>query len=123
MDETKYRPKGVSERVKTLKERFATMNNFCRSRHAWIISVPGDPEIRLETLPNSTLPAELKRLGYELADDGEGERIIPGRIIERFIRGPGGELVPLVAGSTAPVAETRTHAGIVKTERFSFTMP
>jgi hypothetical protein len=123
MDETKYRPKGAGERVKTLKEKFEVMNKFVRSRHGWITSIPGDVDVTLETLPDSTLPAELEALGYRLAYAGEGERIIPERIIERFIRGPGGELAPLMAGSTAPVAETRTHAGIVKTERFSFTMP
>jgi hypothetical protein len=119
----KYTPKRPGERVKTLKEKFEVMNTFVRSRHAWLVSVPGDPEVRLETLPNSPLPAELKRLGYELADDGEGERILPMGITERFTRGPGGHLVPLVVGSTAPIAEKRHHAGIVRVQRYAFTMP
>jgi hypothetical protein len=34
-----------------------------------------------------------------------------------------GELEPLTAGSTRPVAETRMHAGIVRVERYGFDMP
>jgi hypothetical protein len=48
---------------------------------------------------------------------------LPHAIVERFTRRADGELEPATAGSTKPVAETRTHAGIVKVKRFAFDMP
>jgi len=42
--------------------RFAELNKFVTERHGWIVSLPGDTEVRLETLPDSTLPDELRRL-------------------------------------------------------------
>jgi hypothetical protein len=43
--------------------------------------------------------------------------------MEMMVRRADGELEPLTAGSTKPIAEVRTHAGIVKTRRYSFDMP
>ena len=72
----------------------------------------------LETLPASRVPDELRRLGYDVTETGEeGERILPTAIIERFVRRADGELEPLTEGSTRPIAETRTHAGIAKVKR------
>ena len=53
----------------------------------------------------------------------EGERILPATIVERFARDAGGELERITAESTRPIAETRTHAGIVKVTRYAFEMP
>jgi hypothetical protein len=66
------------------------------------------------------MPDDLRGLGYEI---GDGERILPAAIVERFTRRVDGKLEPLVAGSTAPIAETRRHAGIVKVKRYAFEMP
>jgi hypothetical protein len=38
------------------------------------------------------------------------------------VRRADGELEPLTAGSTKPIAETRLHAGIVKVKRYDFDM-
>ena len=54
---------------------------------------------------------------------GETERILPAGITERFARGADGTLAPLTAGSTQRVAQTVTHAGIVKVKRYAFEMP
>jgi hypothetical protein len=51
------------------------------------------------------------------------QRILSGAIVERFVRGPEGELEPMTDGSTRPVAETRTHAGIVRVRHYTFEMP
>jgi hypothetical protein len=40
-------------------------------------SVPGSPDLRLEALPDSTRPAELRRLGYTVERIGETQRILP----------------------------------------------
>ena len=67
------------------------------------------------------LPGQTK-LGYRLEPIGTGERILPHSIVEKFTRNADGELVPLTPGSTAKVATTVTHAGIVTTERYEFEM-
>jgi hypothetical protein len=54
---------------------------------------------------------------------GEGQRILASAIVEKFAAGPDGALVPLTEGSTRPVASVVRHAGIVKTQRYSFDMP
>jgi hypothetical protein len=59
----------------------------------------------------------LRELGYDLTEIGETDRILAGAIVERFSRRADGELVPAV-GSTRPIAETRTHAGIVRVKRY-----
>jgi hypothetical protein len=84
--------------------------------------VPGDPEVRVECLPGSTLPAELGTLGYDVRDLGEGERILAAAITEQFTLNAAGEFEALVEGSTKPVAQTMRHAGIVKVKRYGFSM-
>jgi hypothetical protein len=74
-------------------------------------------------LPGSTLPDELRQLGYDVRDLGDGERILAAAIVERFTLTADGEFEPLVEGSTKPIASTVTHAGIVKVKRFVFEMP
>lgn len=76
--------------------------------------------VTLENSEGSTLPEDLLRLGYAVKYARRGERILAGSIVEKFVRGARGDLEPLTAGSTKPIAETRTHAGIVATERFRF---
>jgi len=65
----------------------------------------------------------LYKLGYVVTEIGETQRILPSAIVETFVAGAGGELVPMVEGSTKPIASTVTHAGIVKVLRFAFDMP
>ena len=43
-------------------------------------------------------------------------------IAEHFVMNARGELEPLTATSTRPIASTVTHAGIVRTKRFSFAL-
>jgi hypothetical protein len=92
-----------------------------RALGGWIVSIPGDPEVTVECLPSSALPEELRSKGYDLvaADPPEGERIIAGSIVERLELSPSGAFVPATENSTAPVI-TRTNAGIVRVERFTF---
>jgi hypothetical protein len=119
-----YRPQPIpGQQLKDRKERFAALNEFVRSRSgAWIVSVAGVAEVTLETLPDSAVPEDLRALGYDVREIGHGERILMHGIIERFTRRADGELEPLTAESTKAIAETRTHAGIVKTRRWSFTL-
>lgn len=90
------------------KERFAALNDFVRARHGFLTSIPGRDEITMECLPDSTLPAELRALGYDVEATGGGERILPTGITEMVV----------TEGST--VARPVTHAGISRVERYSF---
>jgi hypothetical protein len=40
--------------------------------------------VTVECLPGSTLPAELRKLGYDVTKAGEGERILAGAVVEPF---------------------------------------
>ena len=72
---------------------------------------------------DSSLPDELRKLGYDVEPAGEGERILPSAIVERFVACADGEMVPLTAGSSRAVALTVTHAGICTMTRYAFDMP
>jgi hypothetical protein len=68
-----------------------------------------------------TFPDEIaERFGYDVR---ETKRIPPAGIVQRFTRRADGELEPLTANSTKPIAEVRTHAGIVRAKRYGFDMP
>jgi hypothetical protein len=67
------------------KDRFETLNEFVRTRQGWIVSVPDATDMTIECLPNSALPNDLRALGYDVMAAGEGERILPTAIIERFV--------------------------------------
>ena len=61
--------------------------------------------------------------GYNVTEIGEGGRILPTAIVEKFVARADGELEPLIAGSTMPIALNVTHAGICKVKRCTFSMP
>jgi hypothetical protein len=117
-----YHPGRTDEtsRVKDRKARFEALNTYITNRNGFIISEPGRAEIRIECLPGSALPGDLAALGYQLQQEEDGERILVGAIVEKFVAGADGGLEPLTAGSTRPIAEIRRHAGICKTERYTF---
>jgi hypothetical protein len=83
-DETRYNPGDVfrdreKAKIASRKERFAKLNRYVTERHGWLTSIPGAREVELQTLPDSTLPGDLERLGYRLEEIGETERILPSR--------------------------------------------
>jgi hypothetical protein len=85
--------------------------------------VPGANDVTFECLPGSTLPDELRKLGYDVVEIGEGQRILPHQITEKFVTRADGELELLTEGSTRPITSVVTHAGIVRTKQFAFSMP
>jgi hypothetical protein len=76
------------------------------------LRIPGAVVVTVEYLPGSTLPADLCNAGYDFTEIGEGERILPTAIVEKFVARADGEFEPLTEGSTRPIASTVTHAGI-----------
>jgi hypothetical protein len=97
------------------------MNEFVTARGGWITSLPGDVTVRLACSPLSSLPDDLRRAGYDLTETGEGQRILSGAIIERFVVGADGERKPVTAGSSRPV-QTVSHAGIVAVKRYTLAL-
>jgi hypothetical protein len=109
--------------IDAIKERFAALNEFVTARHGWLVSVPGDPEMRFQALPDSALPASLRAMGYIVEPIGETQRILPHAIVERFSRRADGELEPITPDSTAAVAEVRSHAGIAIVVEYDLRAP
>jgi hypothetical protein len=126
-DETKHFPQAPIDRerktaIEKRKRIFASLNRYVSERGGWLVSVPGAVDVTMECLPDSTLPDDIARLGHDVKPDGETTRILPAAITERFVRGADGKLEPLTEGSTRPIAETRTHAGIVQMLRYAFSI-
>ena len=122
--EDRYKPRKPGEEIETRKQLFDQLNKFVMSRNGWITSIPGADTVTLETLPDSTLPAELISLGYDVvpADPPEGQRILAGSIVERFGKTSSGAYALLSPESTEAIAEIRTHAGIVRVLRYTFSL-
>jgi hypothetical protein len=72
--------------------------------------VHGAPDVRLEVLPSSTLPSELAELGYKLEAQPDGQRLLPAAITEAVV----------LEGPTVPMMVT--HAGVVRAQRYSFSL-
>jgi hypothetical protein len=91
---------------------FDTLNTFVRSKGGWIVSLPGDPLVVMETLPDSSLPSLLHERGYDVqpADPATGERIVANDTIE-----------DVTTESTRPAFRT-THAGIRRVLRYCFSL-
>jgi hypothetical protein len=113
-------PKEI-DRVKERKARFDALNRFATERGGWITSIPGDRTVIIESV-TATIASDLADLGYSPVEIEGGTRILPTAIEESFVRNVDGTLSPLTEGNAKPVAEVRTHAGIVRTRRYCFTI-
>jgi hypothetical protein len=110
---TQYRITTERPSLESRKAEFAALNRFIGKRgDGWLVSVVGDPIVRLQVLPNSDLPQILRSMGHVLHEDGEGERLISNAVTEAV----------LVAGSTRVAFHTQ-HAGVVKTLNYTFRVP
>jgi hypothetical protein len=78
--------------------------------------------VALEMLPGSTLRDELRQLGDDVSNTVEGQRILPTAIEQKLTLTSSGAYETLVEVSSKPVAQIRTHAGITRVLRYSFTM-
>jgi hypothetical protein len=66
------------------KKNFEELNRLVHERHGWLVSVPGDFEMRLQVLPGSPLPAQLAALGYVIERTGTTSRILPHAVTIKF---------------------------------------
>ena len=88
------------------------------------LSLSGADRGHVGTLPRSALPDELRAAGYDLrpADPPEGRRILANAITQTLTLTSCGVFEEMTEGSTKPVAEIRTHAGIVCVLRYAFAL-
>lgn len=102
-------PDARRQALESRRDEFDRINRMCiGAGNAWLTSIPGDAECRLEALPDSIIPQQLEQLGYRLEDDGVGQRIIGTAIVEEI--GFGAR------------RQVRTYAGPVAVRRFTFLM-
>jgi hypothetical protein len=47
------------------------------SHQGWMVSLRGDVNVRIECMLGSTLPVDLRKLGYTVIQAGDSERILP----------------------------------------------
>jgi hypothetical protein len=122
---SKYVPLAAEEKGKVAerKARFETINEEIRKAGGWITSIPGNRIIDFECLPGNPLPDRIRESGFNVHEDGEGERILPTSVVERFVRAGDGSF-ELATEETAPdkLSHRVTHAGIARVERFWFDM-
>jgi hypothetical protein len=85
--------------------------------------VPGDIDIRLEALPDSTLPVAFCGLGYIVGPIGRTQRILPHAIIESLVTTSSGALAAATEGSTRPVTTRITHAGLATVIPYGLSIP
>jgi hypothetical protein len=108
--EARRRPWRRSERSR--EEAFATLVRYTLVKgDCWITSLPGDSTVVMECLPDSDVPQDLARRGYDLrpADPPEGQRIVANARSEDV----------LIEGSTRATIRTMRE-GIVKVLRYTF---
>jgi hypothetical protein len=111
-DETKHFPGDqfeVQAKIDTRKSSFGKLARLMMNAGtAWPTSYPGQSFMAFDCLPDSTVPARLKALDYDPVYEGDGERILPHGITERY----------LIEGSTA--VQVRHHAGVTSVRKFVF---
>jgi hypothetical protein len=69
------------------------------------------------------LPDDLPKLGYVVEEIGEGERILPHAVAQKFEISSSGALIAPTEGSTKPTTVTVTNAGIAAVEQYDLRMP
>jgi hypothetical protein len=106
-----------------IKANFASINSYIDRAGGWLVSVPGDPEMRFQALTDSPLPALLEGLGYIVERTGETQRILPHAIVEKFETSSSGTLVTAVEGSTRAATTRVTHAGIAVVVQLNLRLP
>jgi hypothetical protein len=118
-----YRSGPFNPDIADRKEKFAAINGYITKAGGWLVSVPGDPEMRFEALPDSGLPAALRGLGYIVEPTGQTQRILPHAIVEKFETSSSGAPVTAVENSTRPVTMRVTNPGLTTVVQYDLRLP
>ena len=92
------------------------------ARGGFVVSIPGSPDVVFEALPESTLPDELAGYDIRPADPPETMRLLAHAIEQKLTLSSCGIFETMTEGSTKAVAQVRTHDGICRVLRFTFTL-
>jgi hypothetical protein len=112
-----------NQEAEAAKEKFAAINTYVTEHGGgWLVSVPGDPEMRLQVLPGSVLLDQLAALGYIVEKTGETQRILPHAVRQDMTISSSGALVAATEGSTRPVTVSITNAGVAVVDQFDLRM-
>jgi hypothetical protein len=106
-----------NQEAEAAKEKFAAINTYVAEHGGgWLVSVPGDPEMRLQVLPGSVLLDQLAALGYIVEKTGETQRTSRTRVAPKFEVSSSGALAWPTEGSTKPTSVVVTNAWITTVE-------
>ena len=78
LNPTRTDPAPVSKRRMQL---WHAIEEFCRERGAWVVSVPGHRMIRIECRKDSALPVQLTEFGYTVRHAGSHIRLDAGKML------------------------------------------
>jgi hypothetical protein len=70
------------EKVSAQRMRlWQALHSYCQEHGAWVVSVPGHRELRIECRKDSILPSKLKELGYNPHHYCATTRITAGKFL------------------------------------------
>jgi hypothetical protein len=70
-----------------LKQKCEALNDFIRARNGWMVSVPGDAELRFEALPDSACRTSCAGSAPTSSRSAKASEL-PTAIVERFCCAP-----------------------------------
>ena len=71
-----------ANRAKARKELVEKLSDWIHAAGAWVCSVPGANELRIEALSTSDLPQRLIDAGHSLQSAGSNERLVNSTVSE-----------------------------------------
>ena len=71
--------------IKRQRELFAALGEFVRTRQGFLISSPGELELRIDVLPGSPLVADLTQRGFQLRYCGTNSRATSSGFVETIV--------------------------------------
>ncbi|WP_314961485.1 hypothetical protein [Bradyrhizobium cosmicum] len=122
MRQDRYTP-GKAHQIDSLKEKFEALLVYISKQGGWLVSVPGNPDMRFQTLAGSALPGLLRDAGYTVTETGTSSRILPHVVRQELTTNRDGELVALTEGSTRAVKVVIINAGIAAVIEYDLSEP
>jgi hypothetical protein len=100
-----------SDRLADRKQRFEKIVTEAARKNAWVTSVSGAELVTFDALEGSPLAADLRERGFDVIDEGWGERILAVAVTDH---------VKISADSSA--VRRVTHAGVAEVRKWVFNL-
>jgi hypothetical protein len=110
-------------KIDEAKRKFEGINEFVTEAGGWMTSIPGDPQMRFEALPGSSIPRMMEARGYIVVPTGTTQRILAHAVAQPMTMSSSGALVAAIENSTRPTTVVITNAGIATVEQYDLRMP